>query len=649
MVFLRAVILICALLVITYLAPAVGQDAQVIMEQARSIKSPFDVGGSITYKIPIVNSIGSSMRYAVTLSVGPDTNDYSIEDAYLKDMNVNAHSMGYIEFVVNFKSPKICRGEFGRWVSDKNDTSIWDKAWYHVNIKPLLGDSTVIENYDGQPNLLKAVFDYKNPEVTPSQGSNRDLYSYEITAMGTYKDNISLQVAPSQEGPWTDLGVREYFTPGPSQTLRWDGSRLNFDFTVAYYKFVGRKQSKVLEGPFWPVNVEARNSSVTPHRDLTGSRFTYRLEINASKNIDVGLNVLDVGSKTFNLVGRANYKDTGQWQELVWPDIEPSEVSGSEGSSRYFFTYYYIGSEMPFKKTEQYPGPDIVLVNFKNATVIPSNGTLFVPYTYNVCIDTDMPRGEAELLTSNPNSSIWDSQGKVNYDNSNHNLTWPDVKLDGSKGGMASYKFICGASESQVYLGPQIKVPEVVGSVNPSKGVVQAWQESDKLYSFNYTVQLRDWSSEDAPWIELLVRAPDSPWRTVGEKKQYDQRRGSLVWIVKPFYDTPFLGTAQFKFSIDGVDSQVFDGPQIAAVYRDLNYERSTAKDKYNYFGTLRASTGLTVNLMKSVDNVHWEKVGTPQNYINGTGDVRLTWKNQPAMRYYEFGISFPDNKGVGK
>jgi len=93
----------------------------------------------------------------------------------------------------------------------------------------------------------------------------------------------------------------------------------------------------------------------------------------------------------------------------------------------------------------------------------------------------------------------------------------------------------------------------------------------------------------------------------------------------------------------------VFDGPQIVAVYRDLNYERSTAKDKYNYFGTLRASTGLTVNLMKSVDNAHWEKVGAPQNYINGTGDVRLTWKNQPAMRYYEFGISFPDNKGVGK
>jgi len=648
-IFLRAVILICALLVITYLAPAVGQDAQVIMEQAGSMRSPFDVGGSITYRVPVVNSIGSSMRYAVALSVGPDTNDYSIVDAYTKDMNVNAHSTGYIEFVVNFKSPKISRGEFGRWASDENDTRIWDKAWYHVDIKPLLGDSTVIESYDGQPNLFKAFFDYKNPEVTPAQGTNGDLYSYEITALGTYEDNISLQVAPSREGPWIDLGSRAYSIPGSSQTLRWDDNRLNFDFIVAYYKFVGRKQSKVLEGPFWPISVEAKNSSVIPPRDLTGSKFTYRLEINASKNIDVGLNALDVGSGVFNLVGRASYKNPGQWQEMVWSDIEPSGVSGSDGRSSYFFTYYYVGSEMPFQKTEQYPGPDIVLVNFKNATVIPNNGTLFMPYTYNISIDTAVPRGEAELLTSNPYSSIWDSQGKVNYDSFNHSLTWPDIKLDGSRGGMARYKFICGASESQVYQGPQIKVPEVLGSVSPSRGVVQAWQESDSLYSFNYTVQLRNWSSEEAPWIELLVRAPDRPWRAVGEKKQYDQRRGNLTWIVKPFYDAPFLGIAQFKFVIDGVDSPVFDGPQIVAVYGGMNYEKSTAKDKYNYFGTLKASADLSVNLLKSVDTVHWEKVGASQNYVNGTGDVRLIWKNQPAMRYYELGITVSDGKGVGK
>ena len=105
---------------------------------------------------------------------------------------------------------------------------------------------------------------------------------------------------------------------------------------------------------------------------------------------------------------------------------------------------------------------------------------------------------------------------------------------------------------------------------------MQAWQEGDKLYAFTYSAKLKNLSSEDAPWVELLVKAPGGSWRTAGEKQQYDPAIGNMSWTVKPFFDREFLGTAEFKFLIDGVESKVFEGPEIVAIYKGLNYEKSS-------------------------------------------------------------------------
>jgi len=185
----------------------------------------------------------------------------------------------------------------------------------------------------------------------------------------------------------------------------------------------------------------------------------------------------------------------------------------------------------------------------------------------------------------------------------------------------------------------------IVGNVTPALGIIQAWEEKNKLYSFTYTTEIRNLSSREMPWVELSVKAPDRPWKNVGEKLQYDPDQGNLSWTVKPFYDTEFLGETEFKFLIDGMESEVFKGPDIVAMYKDLSYERSTIPNRFNYFGKVIASINLTVDLLSSDDNVKWRNIGKPQKYVAGSGEMMMIWKDQPAHRYYELDLKTANNE----
>lgn len=640
MVQYRSALLLWAVLLL-YIAPALGADV-VSFEQQGSTKEPFDVDGSISFQIPIENKISSSMRYTVALTLGPDKNDQSISQNFTLVKIVNAHSSGSAVFNVNFRNPKLSRGDLGKWASDKNDTTVWDRSWYYAEVKPLIGETKVLEGYDGHPNLMKAFFEYRNPGVTPAQGSNRDHYSYEVDVVGSYSENVSLKVGPSREGPWTELGAREYTTPGLSQRLNWSNNTLNFDFNVAYFKFEGRKLSKVFEGPFWPVAMQSGNASVAPPRDLAKKSFIYSLEVNSTKSIDVGLNVLDVSSKTFKLAGRASYRNATHWQKIEWTGVQPSAVADAEGRSSYYFTFYYVGSEMPFHKTEQYSGPDIVTVIFKNPRVAPENGSPMTPYNYSVEVETERPQCDVELQTTSPSSSNdsskWLSGGVVTYDGSNKRLAWKDIKIDGDTSGMARYRFKCGESYSETYRGPEVRVAEIVGYVTPMKGVLQAFAETNDLYNFTYTAVFNNWCNGDELWVELLARAPNSSWQSIGEKKQYDPSKGNITWTKKPFSDVEFLGSAEFKFLVDGGESKVFKGPNIVAMYKGLDFEKIST-GVFDYSASVCGSEDLTVDLIYSRDNEKWTESGKPETYSANSGWQKIVWKGLPPYNFYELEI----------
>ncbi len=149
---------------------------------------------------------------------------------------------------------------------------------------------------------------------------------------------------------------------------------------------------------------------------------------------------------------------------------------------------------------------------------------------------------------------------------------------------------------------------------------------------------------EDELWVELLVKAPKSTWKTVGERKQYDMSNGALSWTSKPFSDVEFLGNAEYKFLVNGVDSTVFKGPKIVAMYKGLDFETITGSPgKYNYIAQVNASENLTVDLIHSSDQVNWVNLNDKKRYVANTGWKKLVWNSKPGYRFYELDITFYD------
>jgi len=191
----------------------------------------------------------------------------------------------------------------------------------------------------------------------------------------------------------------------------------------------------------------------------------------------------------------------------------------------------------------------------------------------------------------------------------------------------------------------------LIGNVTPLKGVIQEWDEKDSLYELTYSLQLKNWTSQEMPWIALAVKPYGfgSSWTTVGEKKKYDPSVGNVSWTIKPFWNTPFLGNAEYKFLIDDMESQTFEGPEIVAIYRAADNWTSYT---HNFLATVNASTNLTVCLQGGDNSLpenirKWTPIGDCKRYIAKGGKQNITWK-VPDSRplYYDFDIQIADKKG---
>jgi hypothetical protein len=331
------------------------------------------------------------------------------------------------------------------------------------------------------------------------------------------------------------------------------------------------------------------------------------------------------------------------------------------GNYNLSFTYIHDSLDNGSYEFEPKPGYSFqvipIFIEFKNGNVSQSRGRWNDSYSYTVEVNSSV-EADAILQIYNPCNSEWTDAGgiqKINAGKSNITWTIQPFAYDCDELNSGKYRFRANFegrdfSATRAYEGPEIindavqlsslpkpPVSDVIGTVSPNRGVLQAWQESDTLYAFTYSAQLKNLSSGNAPWVELLVKAPGSSWKTAGEKQQYDPAESNISWTVKPFFDREFLGTAEFKFLIDGVESKVFKGPEIVATYKGLNYEKSTKADTFNYFGKVNASINLSIDLLSSDDNVQWKNVGKPQKYMAGSGDVLRRWNDLSAIRYFEF------------
>ena len=245
------------------------------------------------------------------------------------------------------------------------------EAWYKVKVTSLnpFDEQVEAEDHSGKPALVKVIEEFRDQQVTPRKGTNLDGYEYQVSVFSTVQDNITLEIGPSRNGPWTMVEGQDYTTPGSWQILKWSNVSLSFDFTSAAYRIGGRRQI-VADGPSWPIEVEFKNGSVSPERGLYDTLFIYSISVMAPKAIDVGLNVWDVSNKKYISAGRLGYSNASQWQNLIWKDVMPSSAPDSNGVSNYYFSFYYEGSDNPFATTFEeegryYPGPTLSVVNLQ--------------------------------------------------------------------------------------------------------------------------------------------------------------------------------------------------------------------------------------------------------------------------------------------
>ncbi|ABK14215.1 MAG: hypothetical protein H5T42_04355 [Methanothrix sp.] len=527
--------LLCLTALVFAITSSCGIDVSIYFSQEGTPREPLDVGKSLVYIVEL-SGAKNSMMYTVELTAGPDSSDTSISKSFTEKLNLNPGSTGILRFEVNFQSPDLRKGDFGRWLSDKNDTSIWDRTWYKATVTSLdpFEKPVVREDYTGHPTLVKVFEEFRDASVTPRKGTREDLYTYEVSVFSTAPDNITLEVAPSKNGPWTPVGTQDYTVPGSWKVLRWQNVSLDFDFTSAYYRFVGRKE-KTFDGPFWPVSVEFRNESLSPERGLPDTPFRYALEVNASKEIEVSLNVWDVGSKSFVMVGRRTYRNVSSWERLEWDDVRVTATPEAYGSSQYYYGFHYVDAESPFATTKDmigryYAGPDVVVVWVKNTTVSPERGSAYTSYTYTAEIETTKPRCDLELQIRPPESDIWVSRGMVTYTGSNSTLVWRNVTFDEvneDQLGMAAYRFVLDDNVLGEFPGPEFDAS--------FRNVT--YNRIGNTDRFNYKVSVRALRPID---VELLYTDDGINWINSGLIQNYSAPGNwtDLSWNNQPWHQT---------------------------------------------------------------------------------------------------------------
>lgn len=506
--------------------------------QNNSLQEPFDVGKEILYDVTISNP-GHSMHYVVNLEIGPDNSDISISKVFKHDVDIHEGSSVSTRFNVNYLSPELRRGEFGNWLKNENETSMWTKAWYRVTIDSLDPFNKIepLEDFSGKPALIKPIWELRNAEVNPRAGTNSYQYEYKVDLRSNAPDNLTLEVAPSRDSQWINLGMAEYTTPGVWQTLRWSNKTLNFDFGAAAYRFSGRRQ-ETFDGPFWPVQVEFSNASVEPLGGTPSTNFNYSMEVNASRSIDVVLNVLDVGTKKYFPAGMVEYTNASIPKVLTWKDISVSKQEGAIGPSNFYFSFHYLRIDAPFLTTQQklrkyYLGPNLSDVNLISR-VTPPNGTINTPFTYIAEVSTSKPSCDIELEVAPPGSKVWTKKGSISYSSIDNNLTWSNITLDGTEGivGLAKYRFLMDNTILRESFGPMIDV--AFRNLR--------WERIGNTVNFCYKVEVS--SSRPEVDVELIYTDDSKNWIQSGQFQKY--RSNSSEWITLEWKNQPWHAYVDF-------------------------------------------------------------------------------------------------------
>ncbi len=555
--------------------------------------------------------------------------------------------------------------------------------------------------------VVPIFIEFRNGNVSLPSGMWNSSYSYTVEVNSSVEAQAILEIFSPCSSEWTDAGGVRKIKTGTSniswtvQPFAYDCNELNSGKYRFSANFRGKdfSSTRVYEGPEI-INDEVQLLSLeysSPVYVLIGSQSVQTIRATAKSPLGSGQVRLGISGPDMNfnetISGIALGDDRYQYEWMV--TFNDSHVDHNYNLS-VGYLHPYLVAERPLGERSVQVKP--VQISFGKAEFSPEKGRWNDTYIYSVPLNSSVET-EVKLEVFDPCSHEWvqRTSGKAMAGQNTFNLTAkpPEKRCADAEGANASYRFIADfdgeSTKSDVYSGPFINVSgqeigaateesgdsssssryengtglsdngatngtrgsiSVRGNVSPSIGFIQEWDEKDSLYELTYTLQLEKRTSQEMPWVQLVVKpyGPGSSWKTVGEKQKYDPSLGKVTWKIKPFWNTPFLGEAEYKFLVDNAESQPFEGPNIVARYKAAD---SWSGYTHKFNATITASVNLTVCLLSGdnrlPENIKaWRQNGDCKRYVAGSGEQNLTWK-LPNSRplYYDFDIQLENGEGT--
>jgi hypothetical protein len=507
----------------------------------------------------------------------------------------------------------------------KGETSSYE-FWWNKEVLEIEGRKT----FEG-PHIKEIKEEFKNATVTPASGCYKTPFNYSVEV--NTSEDVVLNIY--------DISINEWGEKGTGNRIgnRWEWRDITFSEDcegLASYRFFfidsgKRYESDTFRDPILkPLNDDPKpevifeNANVDPPKGNFSTSFNYTVEVNSG--IEIKNVTLEVYNGSWRLIGNGTHKLNGNIWE--WKGIRVGK-GGYEGNAKYRFfcnneyeSAIYYGPLLLNETTK----PDVHYYGgggggggssykpymlYENANVDPPDCTLkgaieSKTFYYTVEVDKD---DKLILEIYNSSSEEWGEKGKgekskLTDKRSKWKHEWAvDLTLNKNWAGHGKYRFYPERKEkyrSQVYYGPEIKMPSLSGwkeeigfsdKVLKKPGITPTVNPpSEKWFKkFTYTAEINHPDKANMT-VVLFVYKPGSnkwepvPWRgdrfnPIVRSSDYDERKNATVsWTVEKedIFDEKDAGKKSTfsRFYIwywDGwnepdckkLESEDYDGPEV--------------------------------------------------------------------------------------
>ena len=503
---------------------------------------------------------------------------------------------------------------------------------------------------------LEVVPNAKDPAVK-SAGNYTDTFTYSIWLNYSKEVRVRLLVWDVTTNVFEPRYAKWYTNNSTWQQLIWsdikytekfEGEHLSFKFE--WYKESSAewrplkvctdiKCNDVFPGPTINITttiIEVRfdDASVNPKNIKCTGNVSYNVNVNASGEVRIALEVYDP-IKDWRPIGEPKtYTNISRSENISWPVTKPFEDLKicADLDTQCRFKAYNVKGEL-VNSSAIYLGPGVFGATFENPTVTPPEGNYNDKFTYHVEVSnvTEGDLNNIYLETRNPCTGERKDIGNATMYKPKKAGTWilywdDKAPFNVSEcGGMAAYRFIYGHSYWPEYgweEGPELlPIPPINNCAVVPKEIGYRFDDLS-VTPVNITALINTSMKID---IELFIIDPVTNV-SVSKGVKECSKSGNLTWrSVSPFVSIPkdnvkrYIGKRfNLSFRYDG-RTEDYEGPEFVVAFDNPNYPREIRYGKsFNFTMDVLASRGLNITLKYRYNDI-WTSEGINSNKGNYT------------------------------